>query len=83
LRYANLVQNYIRVNRLDDAETVSREALAKNLDTPFLRLYLYQLAFLRGDRSGMAEQITWAAGKPGVEDIFLAVEADPRRTRVS
>lgn len=76
LRYANLVQNYIRVNRLDDAETVSREALAKNLDTPFLRLYLYQLAFLRGDRSGMAEQITWAAGKPGVEDIFLAVEAD-------
>jgi tetratricopeptide (TPR) repeat protein len=76
LRYANLVQNYLRLNRLSDAQSTAREALAKNLDTPFLRLYLYQLAFLQNDLSGMAQQVVWAAGKPGVEDIFLAVEAD-------
>jgi eukaryotic-like serine/threonine-protein kinase len=76
LRRANLVQSYLRVNRLSDAQSTAREALAKNLDTPFLRLYLYQLAFLRGDASGMAQQVAWALGKPGVEDIALAVEAD-------
>jgi serine/threonine protein kinase len=76
LRYGNLVQNYLRLNRLDDAQSTAREALAKNLDTPYLRLYLYQLAFLQDDRSGMAQHVAWAAGKPGVEDILLAVEAD-------
>jgi eukaryotic-like serine/threonine-protein kinase len=76
LRYANLVQNYLRLNRFANAQSTAREALAKNLDTPFLRLYLYQLAFLQDDVSGMAQQVNWAAGKPGVEDILLAVEAD-------
>ncbi|HMD30715.1 MAG TPA: protein kinase, partial [Candidatus Acidoferrales bacterium] len=76
LRYANLMQNYLRMNRLSDALSTAREALAKNLDTPFLRLYLYQLAFLQGEASGMAQQMAWAANKPGVEDILLAAEAD-------
>jgi serine/threonine protein kinase len=76
LRYGNLVQNYLRLNRLSDAKSTAREALLKNLDTPFLRLYLYQIAFLEDEASGMAQQVAWAAGKPGVEDILLAVEAD-------
>ena len=76
LRYANLVQNYLRLNRLTEAQSTANEALAKNLDTPYLRLYLYQIAFLNSDAAGMAQQVAWAAGKPGVEDILLAVEAD-------
>src|SRR4029077_809073 len=60
LRYANLVQNYLRLNRLGDAQSTAREALAKNLDTPFLRLYLYHLAFMQNDASGMAQQVAWA-----------------------
>jgi len=76
LRYANLVQNYLRLDRFDDAKSTAREAAAKKLDTPYLRLYLYQLAFIQGDAPGMAKQVVWATGKPGVEDIFLAVESD-------
>jgi tetratricopeptide (TPR) repeat protein len=37
---------------------------------------MYTLAFLQSDVAGMAEQVAWAAGKPGVEDVLLAMEAD-------
>jgi eukaryotic-like serine/threonine-protein kinase len=76
LRYGNLVQNYLRLDRLSDAKSTAREAQLKKLDSPFLCLYLYQIAFLENEPSGMAQQVVWAAGKPGVEDILLAVEAD-------
>jgi len=76
LRYANLVQNYLRLDRLGDAKSTASEAQLKKLDSPFLRLYLYQIAFLEDEPSGMAQQVAWAVGKPGVEDTLLAVEAD-------
>jgi eukaryotic-like serine/threonine-protein kinase len=76
LRYANLVQNYLRLDRLSDAKSTASEAQLKKLDSPFLCLYLYQIAFLEDRPSGMAQQVAWAAGKPGAEDILLAVEAD-------
>jgi len=76
LRYANLVQNYLRLNRLSEAKSVSREALSKNLDSPFLRVYMYQIAFLENEASGMAQQVAWAADKQGVEDILLGAEAE-------
>jgi hypothetical protein len=37
---------------------------------------LYEIAFLQNDAAGMAEQVVWSAGKPGVEDGLLALEAD-------
>jgi tetratricopeptide (TPR) repeat protein len=76
LRYANLLQNYLRLNRLGDGKSIAREALSKNLDSPFLRLYMYQIAFLENEVSGMAQQVVWAADKPGVEDILLGAEAE-------
>src|SRR4051812_46416254 len=76
LRYANLVQNYVRLYRLGEAQSTATEALGKKLDTPFLRLYMYQLAFLQNDATAMAQHVAWANGKAGVEDIFLAAEGD-------
>jgi Flp pilus assembly protein TadD len=76
LRYANLLQNYLRLNRLGDGKSIAREALSKNLDSPFLRVYMYQIAFLENEVSGMAQQVAWAADKPGVEDILLGAEAE-------
>ncbi|HEY6385731.1 MAG TPA: protein kinase [Candidatus Acidoferrum sp.] len=76
LRYANLVQNYLRLDRLSAAKSTAREARLKKLDSPFLCVYLYQIAFLEDEPAGMAQQVAWAAGKPAVEDILLAVEAD-------
>jgi tetratricopeptide (TPR) repeat protein len=76
LSYAALVHSYLTLNLLDQARTAAGEAQAKNLDSPFLRFNLYQLGFLQKDTAGMAEQVAWAAGKPGAEDVLLAFEAE-------
>ena len=57
LMYANIVDANIHLNRFDEANTTAKEALAKNLDVPDLHLYLYQLAFIRGDAAGMMEVV--------------------------
>jgi eukaryotic-like serine/threonine-protein kinase len=74
--YANLVAHYLYLNRLEEARATADEAQAKNLDSPPLRFKLYVLAFLKNDAAGMAQQVAWAAGKPGVEDALLGGEAD-------
>jgi serine/threonine protein kinase len=76
LNYANLAFAYLNLNRLDEARTTAEEAQAKKLDSPYLRFSLYQLAFLQNDAAGMAQQAAWAAGKPGVEDVLLASQAN-------
>jgi len=37
---------------------------------------MYYVAFLRGDTAQMEQQVSWAAGKPGVEDILLSFQSD-------
>jgi serine/threonine protein kinase/Flp pilus assembly protein TadD len=76
LNYANLVDSYLFLNRLEEAWATAAEAQAKNLDSPALRFNLYQLAFLQKDAEEMALQVAWGAGKPGVEDVLLYLEAD-------
>ena len=74
--YTSLVTSYINLNRLQEAQATADEARAKNIDAPPLHIILYQLAFLKNDAAGMAQQVAWSAGKPGVEDLLLASEAD-------
>jgi eukaryotic-like serine/threonine-protein kinase len=74
--YAYLVYPYLNLNRLEEARAIAEEAQAKKLDSPLLRGALYRLAFLKSDAAGMAQQVAWSAGKPGVEDLLLAFEAD-------
>ena len=73
---ANVGLSYFSLNRLEEARTAAEATQAKKLDSPSLRAILYQLAFLQNDEAGMAQQVAWAAGKPGVEDVLLANEAD-------
>jgi len=76
LTYANLVGSNLFLNRLEDARATAAEAQSKKLDSPALRLNLYRLAFLENDASGMAQQLSWSAGKPGVENAMLRLQAD-------
>ena len=76
LTYANLVGSYLFLNRLQEAAATAAEAQSKKLDSPALRLNLYRLAFLQNDPTGMAQQLAWSAGKPGVENAMLRLEAD-------
>jgi len=74
--YASLADSYLSLNRLEEARATAEEAQAKNLDSPYLRFELYRLAFLQNDGAGMTEQVAWAAGKRGIEDVLLGNEAD-------
>jgi Tfp pilus assembly protein PilF len=76
LNRAYLISFYLSLNRLDEARAVAEQARAKQPDSALVRLFLYQLAFLQNDPPGIEQQLTWAAGKPEVEDVLLAHEAD-------
>ena len=75
LSYSNLVVGYVTSKRLDDAKAAGAEAIAKNFDSSALRISLYDLAFLKSDVPGMADQVSWAMGKPGKESVMLGLEA--------
>jgi len=74
--YENLAAIYLNLNRLDDAQAVFDQALARNMDGGSLRWMMYFLAFLRGDSGQMEQELTWAAGKPGDEDTLLSFQSD-------
>jgi serine/threonine protein kinase len=76
VNYTNLVSAYIELNHLEEAWATAQEAQAKNLDSPVLRILFYELAFLRNDAAGMAQQVAWSAGRSGWEDPLLYLEAD-------
>ena len=74
--YASLVGCFLLLSRLDDARATAQQAQAKNLDSTWLRMNPYTLAFLQNDAAAMAQQVAWAAGKSGVEDWLMTNEAD-------
>ena len=73
---ANLAQNYISLNRLDEAKVTVDRALARKSDYPSLHAVLYTLNFLQNNMAGMQQQLAWAMGKPGTEDILMSAESD-------
>lgn len=75
LNYAYLADSYLMLNRLGEARNVFQEAERKGF-VAALHGERYELAFLEGDATEMSRQLAWAAGKPGVEDMFLGAEAD-------
>ncbi len=74
--YANLGAAYMNLNRLDEAEQAFKQAEQRGLAGETLLLYWYQLDFVRGNATGMAQMVAAAAGKPGTEDSMLATQAD-------
>jgi DNA-binding winged helix-turn-helix (wHTH) protein/tetratricopeptide (TPR) repeat protein len=74
--YSTLALTYINLNQFDDAKASLDKAIVRNLDSGFLHQNLYFLAFLRGNQAQMQQQIAWAAGKPGDEDLLLSIQSD-------
>jgi len=74
--YSNLGMAYLRLDQLEEAKDTFDKALAHKLDGGGLRQYIYYLAFLRGNDAQMRQQLSWAAGKPGEEDVLLSSESD-------
>ncbi len=74
--YANLANAYVSLNKPVEANAVAAQAMAQNLDSSALRLYLYDAACLQQNSGGMQKQLTWASGEPEVEDDFLNNQAN-------
>jgi tetratricopeptide (TPR) repeat protein len=74
--YVNLGGIYGRLNRLDQAAEVYKQAEEHNFEGEYLVLYRYHVAFLRDDMALMARAASAAVGKRGTEDILLASQAD-------
>jgi len=74
--YTALGAVYLGMNRLGDAKTTFNLALTRKLDDGGLRQYMYYLAFLQQDTAKMEEDVAWAQGKPGDEDLLLSVQSD-------
>jgi tetratricopeptide (TPR) repeat protein/predicted Ser/Thr protein kinase len=76
ISYSTLMFSHIALNRLDEAKATYGQALERKLNHPLFHLALYQIAFLQNDAEGMAQQVAWSAGKFGIEDSLLGLEAD-------
>jgi len=74
--YVNVGNDYICLNRLDEAEAVYKQAEERKLESEDLLANRYVLAFLKGDAEQMAQLVSDAMGKPGAEDELLATQAD-------
>jgi eukaryotic-like serine/threonine-protein kinase len=76
LDYSYLIFSLTVLNRLQEAGEIETEALAKYPDLYPLRVWRYISAFLQNDTRAMAEQIRWATGKKGIEDVLLGYDSE-------
>ena len=76
IAYGNLADDYLALDRTKDAKAALDEAGKRNLDSEFLHLNRYHLAFLENDLPAMQEQSLWARGKPSAEDGQLSDDSD-------
>jgi eukaryotic-like serine/threonine-protein kinase len=74
--YADLVELYLTIGQTEKAEATIQEARKNNFESDLLHLFMYQIAFLKGNREEMARQLAWASGKPGIEDALLSFQSD-------
>ncbi|HEY0795010.1 MAG TPA: hypothetical protein VGD64_04445, partial [Acidisarcina sp.] len=75
ISYDILAFAFLSVDQVEEAAAAEAAAQKRNLEWPGMHSTLYQIAFQRGDALGMAKQVEWSAGKPGVEDGLLDYEA--------
>jgi len=75
MSYGNVVSFLLALGRLEEARVMVQEAQTKKVDSSFLQTLLYRLDFLQNDRVGMERQLAWAAGRAGLEDALLNMEA--------
>ena len=74
--YSNLMEDYMALNRLDEAKAVYRQAIDRKLEGAFLHDDLYLIAFLEDNPEEMKRQAALVTGQPGAEDVLLSAQSD-------
>jgi serine/threonine protein kinase len=72
----NLIYSYQWINQLDRAMDTAKEGRNRNVDSPWIPLVLYTVAFLEHDVAGMEQHVADATGKTGVDDQILFLESE-------
>ncbi len=76
VNYSNLTRAYLNLNLLEQAKATAQEAQARHLDPPYIRRWLYLVAFLQRDQGGMEREAAALLGRPGYEDSMLNSQSD-------
>jgi tetratricopeptide (TPR) repeat protein len=66
--YFNLGYDSVSLDRLGEAENAARAASERKIESPYLFLLRYDVAFLKGEKGGMQREGAAARGKSGAED---------------
>jgi eukaryotic-like serine/threonine-protein kinase len=74
--HANVVAALLNLDRLEEARALDKQAEARKLAYPFLKICMYQLAFLQDDPARMEEQANWFISNPEAENALRANEAE-------
>jgi len=74
--YADLIDNYAALNRLDDAKAIYRQAILRGLGNSELHFNRYGVAFLEGDTAEMDRQLASSSNQPGSLDLMLRAQAN-------
>jgi DNA-binding winged helix-turn-helix (wHTH) protein/tetratricopeptide (TPR) repeat protein len=72
----NLINGYLQVNRLQQAQSVAHQAESRKIDSPEIHLHLYWVDFLQHDFAGMEHEAADLMGKVGYEDQILNSESE-------
>jgi tetratricopeptide (TPR) repeat protein len=74
LAYQILGWAYSGLNRFEEAKAISEQHISKGGDSMDAHAFLYSIAFIQGDSTGMERQVEWAKGKPN-EEYMLEAQA--------
>ena len=74
--YENLTTYTMALDRFDETREIIRQAQARKIDPAEFHQTSYQMAFLRGDSTLMAEEQKWLAAKPDYENWSFSLAAD-------
>lgn len=69
--YANLINENMSENHLAAAHALLDQAFSRHMESSDLHLYTFDIAFLEHNSALIDREMTWAAGEPGIEDLFL------------
>jgi tetratricopeptide (TPR) repeat protein len=74
--YGYLAISLLAMQRFDDVKRIFQQAQSRKLDHFWLRHALYEIGFVEGDPSAMAEQQQWLGSNPSFENGGLALASD-------
>ena len=80
LPYQVVIGSYVRLNQLEEAKAIYKQAVDKKLDTMTLHNQRFAIAYLEGDAQEMERQATWASGNPQESNV-LGQEAQVAASR--